>query len=436
MYLEFRSRFTALGIFLSLLLAGTACATVEWINVGAPKYGANGFDGKSDDHAFRKALGASETRKAAGDGKSVSVTLYIPKGRYKFDQTLTLPKWLNVVADGPTSVLLDFRGLKKDSVAIKWGGPVDGSFPGEPISVSGFTLLGPDDSVQQESGTVGILVGSAGDRSDAKLCLARLSNIQITHFHHGIRLGGLNYMNKFEHLYLRENNIGLDKPNVAGEKDNGENIHFEFCVFGNNLRHFIVNPSMGGGYGLRFANCSFDYAHSTPEAEIGSAGMVVFDACHWETGQAGTKDRALLLKIIYPMSNLMFINTEFKMAGQSYSGTPIQWHSGASSADMNLTFLNCNFDGFGKPAFYGAAPAHAATQPVAMAMASPRLTANEGKVAHLHKLLERPWTIRGGETRFNGTVKFDSLAPRGGGKSYYACIDEGGRLYKKSTPCN
>jgi hypothetical protein len=480
---------------LLFLLESFSIANVDWVNVADSNFGANGSDNNSDDAAFASALSYSVIRKSQSSG-IVSATLYIPAGRYKLSQTIVFPKWLNVIGDGASSVLLDFSTLPSNDTAIFWGSYVDNDFPGEPVSISGFSIAGPNSSVQETSNTIGIYVGEVGQDSLRKLNLAKMSNVEISNFDYGIYLGGHNYMNKFEHMYVRENKYGLFKPWYnGGDYDNGENIAFDHVVFGRNWQHIKIRPGEGGGYDLRFTGCSFDYGKAPSnlaESEIGLASMVVFDACHWETDRVGTANNPLLLRISDPMANLLFINNNFIHKFGNNTGSPIMWapETTNSWSDMNINFINCNVHGFSSINFYNSRSADIATQPIALAISSPRINGSTGKITKLSPkslsaipkisviqggnstidgiYIERSGDAKGvylqmqadakdsfkirynyngsdterlainrdGEIKLSGTVKFPNINTGGSGTKYFACIDSFGTLFKQNGPCN
>jgi len=353
-------------------------STVEWLNV--KDFGAVGDGITNDSMAFKKAILEAYRKNISSDianNSRANYLIYIPRGYYKIDCQLTLPRSVAMMGDGPSSVRLGFLGLSDNATAIVWGGGSADSIPSEKVMVGGFTLSGKGKSY----GQTGISCGTFG-YGGGMLVLTNLTNVLIENFDKGINLIDNMWVNNFSNMWIRNCTFGVYHYSTVDENDFGENISFESVAFDANDIHFKLLPHNGGGVDFSFIGCSFDKstASSTwPEAQIGGAGQVSFINCHWETrsDRTGSSGNALLLDIQSGMEHLTFSNTHFVFA-TTPSGTPIQWNGIGSSPVMNLSFYDCKIQGASSGPFYGAG-AGSSNQPPALAVGCNNFTSTTGK---------------------------------------------------------
>lgn len=351
------------------------------INVKDAPYSATGNGTTNDRNAIQSAIDAAAL--AFSGGSYLRVTVCIPAGAYRCDSGLTIPYGVSL-SGHPGGTVLDFTNASSSVTAIQWGTSATDVSQGV---LSGLTMYGPGTSTS----SVGIMAGDSSSSGSNKVAYCAMRDCFIRGFGTGIRLGSNCFVNKFEKLRVGYNGLGLGL--TSSPLNFGLSILFEFCSFGSNTKHFNVDAA-NGGLGITFSACSFDYATGTPQAQIGAGVAVFFDKCHWETDEIGVSGTPLLVEILYPCSALVFRDTRFVLPldktvdppEPEWVGYPIYWNSGASSPTMTVTFDLCQVEGdngilvYGAPSFYGRNSSYASAQPVALAIQSPGVTADTGKL--------------------------------------------------------
>lgn len=346
------------------------------INVKDAPYYAYG-DGIHDDRdAIQSAIDAAAL--AFGGGVYLRIEVCLPAGNYRCDSGLTIPYGLSLVGH-PGGTVLSFGNASSSVTALQWGTSAQDVGHG---LISGLTMYGPGTG----SSSVGVMVGDTSSSGSNKVAYGAIRDCFIRDFGTGIRLGSNCFVNKFENVRIGYNGTGLGLS--SSPLNFGQSILFEFCNFGANTKHFNVNAP-NGGLGITFSACSFDYATATPEAQLGADVAVYFDKCHWETANTGASGGPLLLEIVYPCATLAFRDTRFVLpfTGTTplWSGNPIYWNSGATATPgMTVTFSCCQLEGDNNiqsaPKFYGRNSSYSSAQPVALAIQSPGVTADSGKL--------------------------------------------------------
>lgn len=334
------------------------------INVKDSPYNATGNGTTNDRDAIQSAIDAAGI---SWGGNNLRKQVCIPAGRYRCDSGLTIPYGLSLVGH-PGGTVLDFANAASSVVAIQWGTSAQDVSHG---IVEGLTLYGPGTS----TGSIGIMAGDASSTGTKKVSDSALRYCVIRDFGTGIKLGSNCYVIQFERLRLATNGRGIDASGTRTEF--GENLLFDFCSFDDNTQHLRINAT--GGQGAAFRSCVFSYANQPPEAEIGAGTTILLDKCTWDSDLAGTSGSPLLVDIAFRVATIVFRDTLFRLS--SPAGIPVCWNSSeAPPGPCRVSFDSCRVTGASSGYFYGTTSLGAASQPVALAIQSPDVTAASGKI--------------------------------------------------------
>ncbi len=242
-------------------------------------------DGVAEDGpALQAAIDAvvQEARKRSDTLASAAVRL--PNGRYRISQTIVLPIWVKLLAEG--SVLLDFRGLQHGSAALRIsGGEVPGSYKsaantGHVLNGTsgGITVVGPG----LGTGTVGIDYGNEAcgeapyDARDGSI-----AGVVVSYFSVALRFrASCTYLFAASHCRFETNDL-LVQAGFGEGANGGEMIRFDSCVFADSRVGVRFEKV---AFDLVFRACSFDFIEGhcvefAPGSEYNSARFV---ACYFE----------------------------------------------------------------------------------------------------------------------------------------------------------